>query len=63
MSKQEFSDQQQEKKDTSRGGQAHGSFGGKNADQHAGDELRKKGAHSNIGTGDEEIPVTENEKE
>lgn len=63
MSKQEFSDQQQEKKDTNRGGQSHGSFGGKTVDQRAGDKLRKKGAHSNIGVGDEETPVNEDEKE
>lgn len=63
MSKQEFSDQQQEKNETNRGGQSHGSFGGKNVDQRVGSELRKQGAHSNTGTGDEKTPLTENEKE
>lgn len=63
MSKQEFSDREQENKSTRRGGQKHGSFGGKNAEQRDGEELRKEGAHSNTGIGDEKIPIRENEEE
>lgn len=63
MSKQEFSDREQENKNTRRAAQKHGSFGGKNSEQRDGEELRKEGAHSNIGIGDEKTPIRENEKE
>lgn len=63
MSKQEFSDREQENSSTRRGGQKHGSFGGKNSVQREGEELRKEGAHSNTGVGDEKIPIRENEEE
>lgn len=63
MSKQEFSDQSQENQSTRRGGQDHGSFGGKNSEQRDGAELRQEGAHSNTGVGDEKTPIRENEEE
>lgn len=63
MSKEEFSDREQESSSTRRGGQKHGSFGGKNADEKVGEELRKEGAHSNTGVGDEKIPISENQNE
>lgn len=63
MSKQEFSNRDQENKNTRRGGQKHGSFGGKDAEQRDGEELRKEGAHSNTGIGDEKNFIRENEKE
>ena len=63
MSKEEFSDRDQERNNTRRGGQDHGSYGGKEADQQVGAELRKQGAHSNTGVGDEKIPLRDNEDE
>ncbi|XKE94235.1 hypothetical protein LG326_13800 [Metaplanococcus flavidus] len=63
MSKQEFSDREQENRSTRRGGQNHGSFGGKDAEKRDGEELRRKGAHSNTGIGDEREPIRENEEE
>ena len=63
MSKEEFSDQGQENRNTRRGGQKHGSFGGKNSEQRDGEQLRQEGSHSNTGIGDEKNPMRENEKE
>lgn len=63
MSKEEFSDREQETKSTRRKGQSHGSFGGKNSEQRNGEQLRKEGAHSNTGIGDEKNPIREDEKE
>lgn len=63
MSKQEFSDRDRENRNTRRGGQDHGSFGGKETDKQDGEELGKKGAHSNTGIGDEQTPIRENEEE
>ncbi|MFC3211991.1 MULTISPECIES: hypothetical protein [Planomicrobium] len=63
MSKQEFSDREQENRSTRRGGQNHGSFGGKDAEKRDGEELRREGAHSNTGIGDEREPIRENEEE
>lgn len=63
MSKEEFSDHEQETNSTRRGGQKHGSFGGKNADEKTGAELRQTGAHSNTGVGDEQTPIRENSDE
>jgi len=63
MSKQEFSDREQENKNARRAGQSHGTFGGKNSEQRDGEQLRNEGAHSNTGIGDEKTPIRENEKE
>lgn len=63
MSKQEFSDREKENKNTRRSGQDHGSFGGKDSEQSDGSELRKKGAHSNTGVGDEKTPIREKQEE
>ncbi|WP_033542588.1 hypothetical protein [Planococcus sp. CAU13] len=63
MSKEEFSNREQDTESTRRGGQIHGSFGGKESDIRVGEELGKKGAHSNLGMGDERIPIRENEDE
>lgn len=63
MSKEEFSDSKRESENTRRGGQNHGSFGGKDSEKRDGEQLRKEGAHSNTGIGDEKVPIRENEKE
>lgn len=63
MSKQEFSDREQENNSTRRGGQNHGSFGGKDSERRDGEELGKKGAHSNTGVGDEKNPILEDESQ
>lgn len=63
MSKEEFSDHNQETASTRRGGQIHGSFGGKETDRRVGEELGKEGAHTNVGVGDERIPIREDKEE
>lgn len=63
MSKEEFSDREQKSRTTRRDGQDRGSFGGKDAEKRDGEQLRKDGAHSNTGVGDEQVPIRENDKE
>ena len=61
MSKEEFSNSGQDKSQTRRGGQKHGSFGGIGEEKNAGTKMQKEGAHSNTGIGDEKNPIGEEE--
>ncbi|OHX51331.1 hypothetical protein BB776_03275 [Planococcus salinarum] len=63
MSKEEFSDREQETKNTRRKGQNHGTFGGKDSAKRDGEQLRKEGAHDNTGVGDEKNPIRKKEEE
>lgn len=61
MSKEEFSNSEQDKSRTRRSGQKHGSFGGTGEEKKAESKLREKSAHSNTGIGDEKNPIGEEE--
>lgn len=61
MSKEEFSNNEQDKGQTRRGGQKHGSFGGTDEEKKTGTKMQKESAHSNTGIGDEKNPIGEEE--